>query len=190
MRAAYANGHRCSHPVQNVAGKATGVVRVSLGGMSTAKDVQTFLNFVKRYYVNQDVKSAWPLQGQSTSIATPPQSTETPLSLPSFPRVDLPVSSSQNHKVFHIVTQSTQIPVSQKSLHEQRANNSSRLVKRSHIVYPPSPPQSPGFGSDERAQYICHMIPPPEPQVSSTEPVLRSKRSIIRKSMAGLLRRT
>ncbi|GAB7338001.1 hypothetical protein MBLNU457_4373t1 [Dothideomycetes sp. NU457] len=190
MRAAYANGHRCSHPVQNVAGKATGVVRVSLGGMSTARDVQTFLAFVRRYYVDEEVRIAWPLQNQSSQIATPPQTTGTSLS--SLP--DPPTVSSQNHKVIHIVTQSTQLPARQKSLHEQRFNTSSRLVKKSHIIYPPSPPQSPGYSSEEIPKYLCHMAPPPppppEPQSTPTEPMLKSKRSIIRKSMAGLLRRT
>jgi len=53
MRAAYAHGHRCANPQQIVFGKATGVVRVSLGAMSVAADVQTFLDFVEDVYVDQ-----------------------------------------------------------------------------------------------------------------------------------------
>jgi molybdenum cofactor sulfurtransferase len=52
MRAAYAAGHRCAHPKQIVFGKATGVVRVSLGAMSIAADVTTFLNFLEEVYVD------------------------------------------------------------------------------------------------------------------------------------------
>lgn len=53
MRAAYAHGHRCANPQQVVFGKATGVVRVSLGAMSIASDVQTFLDFLEDVYVDQ-----------------------------------------------------------------------------------------------------------------------------------------
>lgn len=53
MRAAYAGGHRCANPKQIVFGKATGVVRVSLGAMSVAADVQTFLDFLEEVYVDQ-----------------------------------------------------------------------------------------------------------------------------------------
>ncbi|KJY00375.1 hypothetical protein TI39_contig332g00018 [Zymoseptoria brevis] len=52
MRAAFASGHRCSNPTQVMLGKATGVVRVSLGAMSTAADVRTMLEFLDEVYVN------------------------------------------------------------------------------------------------------------------------------------------
>ncbi|KAI9667871.1 MAG: hypothetical protein M1821_000690 [Bathelium mastoideum] len=51
MRAAYAAGHRCSAPVQLVAGRPTGVVRVSLGAMSTMGDVRRWVEFVESVYV-------------------------------------------------------------------------------------------------------------------------------------------
>ncbi|KAL9088483.1 MAG: hypothetical protein Q9165_006207 [Trypethelium subeluteriae] len=50
MREAYANGHRCSDPVQLVDGKPTGVVRVSLGAMSTMGDVKRWVEFVEKRY--------------------------------------------------------------------------------------------------------------------------------------------
>lgn len=53
MRAAYAGGHRCANPQQIVFGKATGVVRVSLGAMSVASDVKTFLDFLEEVYMDQ-----------------------------------------------------------------------------------------------------------------------------------------
>lgn len=51
MKAAYAAGHRCSSPTQIMLGKATGVVRVSLGAMSTSGDVYTLLGFLEDVYV-------------------------------------------------------------------------------------------------------------------------------------------
>ena len=56
MRAAYAAGHRCSNPTQVVLGKPTGVVRVSLGAMSTAGDVLAFLHFISEVYCEGDAK--------------------------------------------------------------------------------------------------------------------------------------
>lgn len=53
MRAAYAGGHRCANPKQIVFGKATGVVRVSLGAMSVSADVTTLLDFLEEVYVDQ-----------------------------------------------------------------------------------------------------------------------------------------
>lgn len=52
MKAAYAAGHRCTHPIQVVLGKATGVVRVSLGAMSTAADVNILLRFIEDMYAS------------------------------------------------------------------------------------------------------------------------------------------
>ncbi|KAF2718023.1 PLP-dependent transferase [Polychaeton citri CBS 116435] len=56
MRAAFAGGHRCSSPVQLFLGKPTGVVRVSLGAMSTNSDIRTFLHFIREVYL--DAKGA------------------------------------------------------------------------------------------------------------------------------------
>lgn len=53
MRAAYAAGHRCSNPTQVMNGKATGVVRVSMGAMSTQSDITRFLDFLEEVYVDQ-----------------------------------------------------------------------------------------------------------------------------------------
>lgn len=57
MKAAFAAGHRCSNPTQVVNGKATGVVRASLGAMSTAADVVGFLHFLANTYVNTECDS-------------------------------------------------------------------------------------------------------------------------------------
>lgn len=55
MRAAFAAGHRCSRPLMVMQGRATGVVRVSLGAMSTLSDVNTFLTFLKNNYAVETV---------------------------------------------------------------------------------------------------------------------------------------
>ncbi|CAK1354751.1 Molybdenum cofactor sulfurase [Cercospora beticola] len=52
MKAAFAAGHRCSNPTQVMLGKPTGVVRVSLGAMSTASDVNVLLRFIEEVYVS------------------------------------------------------------------------------------------------------------------------------------------
>ncbi|KAL1306208.1 hypothetical protein AAFC00_004305 [Neodothiora populina] len=52
MRAAFQAGHRCSHPTQVMFGKATGVVRVSMGAMSTIADVDAFLDFIRDTYLD------------------------------------------------------------------------------------------------------------------------------------------
>jgi molybdenum cofactor sulfurtransferase len=57
MKAAYAAGHRCTNPTQIMFGRPTGVVRVSLGAMSTASDVRTLLHFLDDVYVDKDGES-------------------------------------------------------------------------------------------------------------------------------------
>lgn len=50
---AWAEGHRCGHPIERLSsGKVFGVVRVSLGAMSTKNDVDVFLKFLKDVFVN------------------------------------------------------------------------------------------------------------------------------------------
>ncbi|KAK5136785.1 hypothetical protein LTR08_002081 [Meristemomyces frigidus] len=53
MKAAFAAGHRCSNPTQIMMGKPTGVVRISLGAMSTSADVHTLLRFLDEVYVHK-----------------------------------------------------------------------------------------------------------------------------------------
>lgn len=51
LKFAYAQGHRCNSPSAAVQGKYMGVVRVSLGAMSTLSDVNRFLQFLRENYV-------------------------------------------------------------------------------------------------------------------------------------------
>jgi molybdenum cofactor sulfurtransferase len=61
MKAAFASGHRCSNPTEVVGGKATGVVRVSLGGMSTASDIRALISFLSASYVDTTAPKMIPL---------------------------------------------------------------------------------------------------------------------------------
>ncbi|KAL4798484.1 pyridoxal phosphate-dependent transferase [Aspergillus venezuelensis] len=55
MRAAWDAGHRCSDPIQSVYGQATGVVRVSLGAMSTMSDIKTLVKWLERNYIDRHI---------------------------------------------------------------------------------------------------------------------------------------
>jgi molybdenum cofactor sulfurtransferase len=61
MKAAFASGHRCSNPTEIVGGKATGVVRVSLGGMSTSSDIRALISFLRASYVDTTAPKTIPL---------------------------------------------------------------------------------------------------------------------------------
>ncbi|GAM86946.1 hypothetical protein ANO11243_049670 [Dothideomycetidae sp. 11243] len=51
LRRAHAAGYRCGNvEMQTVYGKATGVVRVSIGPMNTAADIHAFIDFIERHY--------------------------------------------------------------------------------------------------------------------------------------------
>lgn len=76
MKAAYAAGHRCSNPTQIMLGKPTGVVRVSLGAMSTAADVHTLIRFLDEVYVGggSQFLTATAVQLGQTAPLSPPAS--------------------------------------------------------------------------------------------------------------------
>lgn len=52
MRQNYAAGQRCGDENDILHGKPTGVIRVSLGAMSSWEDVTNFINFLKEFYVD------------------------------------------------------------------------------------------------------------------------------------------
>ncbi|CAD0109546.1 unnamed protein product [Aureobasidium uvarum] len=68
MKAAFASGHRCSNPMEIVDGKATGVVRVSLGGMSTASDIRALISFLRASYVDTTIPKTMSLAKQPISL--------------------------------------------------------------------------------------------------------------------------
>ncbi|MCJ1400692.1 hypothetical protein MMC11_003900 [Xylographa trunciseda] len=51
LRRNFSAGQRCGDEIDAMGGKPTGMLRLSLGAMSTLEDVQTFLNFVKEFFV-------------------------------------------------------------------------------------------------------------------------------------------
>jgi molybdenum cofactor sulfurtransferase len=55
MKDNFSAGHRCGSENDVLNGKPTGMVRVSLGAMSTIKDVRTFLSFIDEFFVNHEV---------------------------------------------------------------------------------------------------------------------------------------
>ena len=61
----FSAGQRCGNESDIIGGKPTGIIRVSLGAMSTLRDVTTFLEFLSEFFVN-DERSALP-----TSLGMP-----------------------------------------------------------------------------------------------------------------------
>ena len=47
----FLQGTRCGGEIDVLGGKSTGIVRISLGAMSTVGDVQTFIDFVRQFIV-------------------------------------------------------------------------------------------------------------------------------------------
>ncbi|KAL2862822.1 pyridoxal phosphate-dependent transferase [Aspergillus lucknowensis] len=58
MKAAWKAGHRCSNPIQEVYGQTTGIVRVSLGAMSTKADIDGFVEWLSRRYIDWDISAS------------------------------------------------------------------------------------------------------------------------------------
>ena len=103
MRAAYAAGHRCTNPTQIMMGKATGVVRVSLGAMSSASDVRTLVRFLEDVYQEKEGQpraivaqaTQMPRTVQVPFMARPPSPVTpgSPTALPPISTSGLPPSS-------------------------------------------------------------------------------------------------
>lgn len=55
MKRNFSAGHRCGNENDIIAGKPTGVLRVSFGAMSCTQDVTRFINFVEEFFIEQDV---------------------------------------------------------------------------------------------------------------------------------------
>ena len=61
MRDNFREGVRCGNDLDEINGKPTGIIRVSLGAMSSVRDVDTFLRFL-RTFVNTSREDARPLR--------------------------------------------------------------------------------------------------------------------------------
>ncbi|MCJ1306479.1 hypothetical protein MMC25_000122 [Agyrium rufum] len=53
MRRNFSSGQRCTTESEIIGGKPTGALRVSLGAMSTLKDVQAFVEFIEEFFVDK-----------------------------------------------------------------------------------------------------------------------------------------
>ncbi|KXJ95992.1 molybdenum cofactor sulfurase [Microdochium bolleyi] len=60
MRQNFSSGFRCDNGNDIMNGKPTGVIRISLGAMSTMSDINRFADFVQEFYVNTTVGSTSP----------------------------------------------------------------------------------------------------------------------------------
>lgn len=52
MKRNFSAGHRCGNEADTMGGKPTGMLRVSLGAMSSMQDVKTFVEFVEEFFVD------------------------------------------------------------------------------------------------------------------------------------------
>ncbi|KAK3064322.1 hypothetical protein LTS18_008252 [Coniosporium uncinatum] len=68
MKAAYAAGQRCSRPTEVMHGKPTGVVRASLGAMSTIRDVGALVTFLRKTFLADVVSSDAYVGGQIAAL--------------------------------------------------------------------------------------------------------------------------
>ena len=54
MKRNFSSGQRCGNDNDIMGGKPTGVIRLSLGAMSTLQDVTTFLQFVEEFFIDDE----------------------------------------------------------------------------------------------------------------------------------------
>jgi molybdenum cofactor sulfurtransferase len=69
LREAFEHGHRCSEPIPEYNGKPLGVVRASLGAMSSEDDVDTLVYFLRDTYVDRIYLEDKPLSIPEETVA-------------------------------------------------------------------------------------------------------------------------
>ncbi|CAH0028627.1 unnamed protein product [Clonostachys rhizophaga] len=72
MKRNFSNGLRCGSENDIMGGKPTGVIRVSLGAMSTMSDVEKFLAFVQEFFVEAKVQGPGMLTREVDSLGKQP----------------------------------------------------------------------------------------------------------------------
>lgn len=55
MRRNFSAGFRCGAETDIYSGKITGIIRASIGAMSTASDVEAFVSFIREFYVEENI---------------------------------------------------------------------------------------------------------------------------------------
>lgn len=63
----FSAGARCGNDIDIIGGKSTGVIRVSLGAMSDARDVTTFVDFIAEFFVEHQHN---PAQSMAPAVST------------------------------------------------------------------------------------------------------------------------
>lgn len=78
MKRNFTNGHRCGADADadSADGKPTGMIRVSLGAMSVMKDVTSFLDFMKEFFVEREVARAEGTENAATTSDDTPFTVE------------------------------------------------------------------------------------------------------------------
>lgn len=74
MKRNFSAGHRCGNETDTIGGKPTGMLRVSLGAMSSMQDVKTFIKFVEEFFVDHSELprpvEASPIPGRELYVET------------------------------------------------------------------------------------------------------------------------
>jgi molybdenum cofactor sulfurtransferase len=91
MRRNYCEGMRCGDDLDIIGGQPTGILRVSLGAMSTKRDVDTFVQFVEHFFVEKKHSAA-----RSDQLVIEPTDQIVPIE--GGPPISLPHSDGQSQE--------------------------------------------------------------------------------------------
>ncbi|RMY12417.1 hypothetical protein D0866_14217 [Hortaea werneckii] len=143
IRSGSLSGHRCSNPTQIMLGKATGVVRASLGAMSTAADVQNFLKFIQEVYVGK-VHKLLPAH-------TAPYGQTAPLSPPASPGIKTQVPPLNIPHALHVPP------------NPQRSGSLTASAYSDHSPWDNHPPPATALPKSQPATPLSDYEKPPAP---------------------------
>lgn len=91
LKEAYEYGHRCSAPLSSYMGKPLGVVRASLGAMTTEDDIDRLVEFIRETYVDREYTSGGPIiMPQETLVDAPKHASATVLHISDEKQVSFP----------------------------------------------------------------------------------------------------
>ena len=92
LRENYAEGLRCGNGIDELNGKPTGIIRVSLGAMSSMKDVDAFVNFLHLFVETSPVERENSARVRSEDIL-----------------VGMPPPTKCSHRQFHVRTKAVEV---------------------------------------------------------------------------------
>lgn len=96
MRRNYSEGMRCGDDLDIIGGQPTGILRVSLGAMSTEKDIETFVRFVEYFFVEKTCGAPTPAHDSESA-----ESKTQIIPIEGCSPVDLPHSDQQSQKAVY-----------------------------------------------------------------------------------------